>query len=205
MSKEKAVEKGLYNSIGKELDDKYINTLKKLVLNPEVIKKVQKDLKIVYTPLHGAGNMTVQRILKELGFENVYVVPEQEKPDGNFPTVSYPNPEDPKAFKLALELAKKVDADVVLANDPDADRLGIFSKDSKSGEYINFSGNMSALFIAEYELSQKREKNMIPENGSFIKTIVSSNLADAIAKEYKLKLIEVLTGFKYIGEQIRLF
>ena len=154
MSKEEAVEKGLYNSIGKELDDKYINTLKKLVLNPEVIKKVQKDLKIVYTPLHGAGNMPVQRILKELGFENVYVVPEQEKPDGNFPTVSYPNPEDPKAFKLALELAKKVDADVVLANDPDADRLGIFSKDSKSGEYINFSGNMSALLIAEYELSQ---------------------------------------------------
>lgn len=205
MSKEEAVEKGLYNSIGKELDDKYINTLKKLVLNPEVIKKVQKDLKIVYTPLHGAGNMPVQRILKELGFENVYVVPEQEKPDGNFPTVSYPNPEDPKAFKLALELAKKVDADVVLANDPDADRLGIFSKDSKSGEYINFSGNMSALLIAEYELSQKREKNMIPENGAFIKTIVSSNLADAIAKEYKLKLIEVLTGFKYIGEQIRLF
>ena len=151
MSKEDAVEKGLYNSIGKELDDKYINTLKKLVLNPEVIKKVQKDLKIVYTPLHGAGNMPVQRILKELGFENVYVVPEQEKPDGNFPTVSYPNPEDPKAFKLALELAKKVDADVVLANDPDADRLGIFSKDSKSGEYINFSGNMSALLIAEYE------------------------------------------------------
>ena len=205
ISKEEAVEKGLYSSIGKELDDKYIDTLKKLVLNPEVIKKVQKDLKIVYTPLHGAGNMPVQRILKELGFENVYVVPEQEKPDGNFPTVSYPNPEDPKAFKLALELAKKVDADVVLANDPDADRLGIFSKDSKTGEYINFSGNMSALLIAEYELSQKRERNMIPENGAFIKTIVSSNLADAIAKEYKLKLIEVLTGFKYIGEQIRLF
>ena len=205
MSKEEAIEKGLYNVIGKEIDDKFINTLKSFVLNPEVIKEMQKDVKIVYTPLHGAGNMPVQRILKEIGFENVYVVPEQEKPDGDFPTVSYPNPEDEKAFKLAIELAKKVDADVVLANDPDADRLGVFSKDTKTGEYKSFTGNMSALLIAEYELSQKKAQGKIPVNGALIKTIVSSNLADAIADEYNLKLIEVLTGFKYIGEQMRAF
>ena len=205
ISKEEATKKGLYNVIGKEIDDAYIQTLKDLVLNKETIKEVQDNLNIVYTPLHGAGNMPVQRILKELGFTHVYVVPEQEKPDGDFPTVSYPNPEDPKAFKLALELAKKVNADVVLANDPDADRLGVFAKDSKTGEYHTFTGNMSALLIAEYELSQKKAQGKIPSNGALIKTIVSSNLADAIAKEYGLKLIEVLTGFKYIGEQIKLF
>ena len=205
ISKEEATKKGLYNVIGKEIDDAYIQTLKDLVLNKETIKEVQDNLNIVYTPLHGAGNMPVQRILKELGFTHVYVVPEQEKPDGDFPTVSYPNPEDPKAFKLALELAKKVNADVVLANDPDADRLGVFAKDSKTGEYHTFTGNMSALLIAEYELSQKKAQGKIASNGALIKTIVSSNLADAIAKEYGLKLIEVLTGFKYIGEQIKLF
>ena len=145
----------------------------------------------------------VQRILKELGFENVYVVPEQEKPDGDFPTVSYPNPEDPKAFKMALELAKEKDADVVLATDPDSDRLGIYSKDSKTGEYIGYTGNMSAMLIAEYEISQKKEKGILPENGMMIKTIVSTNLTDAIAEEYDLDLVEVLTGFKYIGEVIR--
>ena len=164
-----------------------------------------KDLKIVYTPLHGTGNIPVQNILKELGFENVYVVPEQELPDGNFPTVSYPNPEDPKAFALALELAKKVDADLILATDPDADRLGVYAKDSATGEYIFFTGNMSALFIAEYELSQKKEKGILPENGAMVTTIVSSNLTDAIAKEYNVKLFEVLTGFKYIGEKIKQF
>ncbi len=205
ITKEEAIQKGLYNIIGKEIDDKFIDTLKKLVLNPETIKRMQKDINIVYTPLHGAGNMPVQRILKELGFENVYVVPEQEMPNGDFPTVSYPNPEDPNAFKLALELAKKVNADVVLANDPDADRLGVYAKDSKTGEYRSFSGNMSALLIAEYELSQKKERGLIPSNAAIIKTIVSSNLTDAIAREYNLKVIEVLTGFKYIGEQIRLF
>ena len=168
-----------------------------------MIKEQGKDLKIVYTPLHGAGNVMVQRILKELGFENVYVVPEQEMPDGDFPTVSYPNPEDPKAFKLALELAKEKDADVVLATDPDSDRLGIFAKDNKTGEYINYTGNMSAMLIAEYEISQKKEKGLLPKNGMIIKTIVSTHLTDAVAKEYDLELIKVLTGFKYIGEVIR--
>lgn len=200
-----AKNKGLYNEIGEDIDNEYMDVLEKLVLNKDVINKSGKDMKIVYTPLHGTGNIPVKTILKRLGFKNVYVVPEQELPDGNFSTVSYPNPEDAKAFELALKLANKVDADIVLATDPDADRLGVYAKDSKTGEYMPFTGNMSGLLIAEYELSQKREKNLLPDNGALIKTIVSSNLADAIAKEYNVKLIEVLTGFKYIGEQIKLF
>lgn len=204
ISIEEAKEKGLYNVIGKEIDDKYINELKSRVLNPEIVREQGEKLKVVYTPLHGAGNEMVQRILKEIGLQNVYVVPEQEKPDGNFPTVDYPNPEAKEAFKMALDLAKKVDADIVLANDPDADRLGIYAKDSKTGEYMDYTGNMSALLIAEYRLSQMKEKEILPENGMFVSTIVSSNLAKAIAKEYKLDFREVLTGFKNIGEQIKI-
>ena len=203
ISEEEAKSKGLYHVIGKEIDDRYIEELKKCVLNPDIIKQQGDKLKIVYTPLHGAGNEMVQRILKELGFKNVYVVPEQEKPDGDFPTVSYPNPEDPKAFKLALELAKEKDADVVLATDPDSDRLGIYAKDTKTGEYMNYTGNMSAMLIAEYEITQKKEKGILPKNGMIIKTIVSTNLTDAIAEKNELELIEVLTGFKYIGEVMR--
>ncbi len=203
ISKEEAVNKGLFNVVGTEMDDKYINTLKSLVLNPEIVREEGKKLKIVYTPLHGTGNTVTSRLLKELGFENVYVVPEQEKPDGNFPTVDYPNPEDKKAFKLALELAKKVDADVVLANDPDADRLGIYAKDTKTGEYMTYTGNMSALLIAEYRIFQMKEKGLLPADGMFITTIVSSELAKAIAKNYGLECIEVLTGFKNIGAVIK--
>lgn len=203
ISKEEAVNKGLFNVVGTEMDDKYINTLKSLVLNPEIVREEGKKLKIVYTPLHGTGNTVTSRLLKELGFENVYVVPEQEKPDGNFPTVDYPNPEDKKAFKLALELSKKVDADVVLANDPDADRLGIYAKDTKTGEYMTYTGNMSALLIAEYRISQMKEKGLLPADGMFITTIVSSELAKAIAKNYGLECIEVLTGFKNIGAVIK--
>lgn len=199
ISKEEAIEKGLFNVIGKEMDDKYIETLKSKILNPEIVKEQGKDLKIVYTPLHGTGNTIAERLLNELGFKNVYVVPEQAKPDGNFPTVDYPNPEDKKAFKLALELAEKVDADVVLATDPDADRLGIYAKDTKTGEYMPYTGNMSALLIAEYRISQMKEKNILPEDGMFITTIVSSDLAKAIADNYGLECIEVLTGFKNIG------
>lgn len=203
ISKEEAIKKGLFNVIGKEMDDKYIETLKNLVLNPEIVKKEGKDLKIVYTPLHGTGNTVASRLLKELGFENVYVVPEQAEPDGNFPTVDYPNPEDKKAFRLALDLAKKVDADVVLATDPDADRLGIYAKDTKTGEYMTYTGNMSALLIAEYRISQMKEKGILPADGMFITTIVSSDLAKAIAKNYGLECIEVLTGFKNIGAVIK--
>ena len=205
MPKNEAIEKGLYNVIGKEIDDKYIAELKKLVVNQEIINEVQKDLKIVYTPLHGTGNIPARRILKEIGFENVYVVPEQELPDGNFPTVSYPNPEDPKAFELALKLAKKVDADIVIANDPDADRLGVHVKDSKTGEYIAFNGNMTGAILAEYVVSEKKKNNKLPSNAAMVKSIVSSNMVDVIAKEYNVKLFEVLTGFKYIGEKIKEF
>ena len=199
ISKEEAIQKGLFNVIGKEMDDKYIETLKSKILNPEIVREQGKDLKIVYTPLHGTGNTIAERLLNELGFKNVYVVPEQSKPDGNFPTVDYPNPEDKKAFKLALELAKKVDADVVLATDPDADRLGIYAKDTKTGEYMPYTGNMSALLIAEYRISQMKEKGILPKDGMFITTIVSSDLAKAIAANYGLECIEVLTGFKNIG------
>ncbi|MGN1298606.1 MAG: phospho-sugar mutase [Candidatus Scatovivens sp.] len=205
ITKEEAQKRRLYNVIGNALDNLYIREIKKQVLNPEIIKQVQKDLKIVYTPLHGTGNIPVQRVLKELGFENVFVVPEQELPNGSFPTVDYPNPEDIKAFNLALKLANQVDADIILATDPDADRLGVLAKDSKTGEYKSFTGNMSGLLIAEYILSQKQEKNILPKNGALITTIVSSNLARAIAKAYNIDFIEVLTGFKYIGEQIRNF
>ena len=204
INKNEAIEAGLLNYVGEEIDDAFINALKSSCLNPEIIKKEAKNVKIVYTPLHGAGNLPVQRILKELGFENVYVVPEQEKPDGDFPTVSYPNPEDPKAFELALKLAKEVDADVVLATDPDADRLGVFSKMS-NGEYVSYTGNMSALLICEYELSQKKEKGILPNNGAIITTVVSSELTKAIAENYAAKVFETLTGFKWIGEKIRKF
>lgn len=205
MSLEKATEQGLYEVIGKEIDDKYIAALKKQVINPSVIKKQGETLKIVYTPLHGTGNLPVRRILDELGFKNVYVVPEQEKPDGNFSTVGYPNPEDKNAFKLALKLAYEVDADIVLATDPDADRLGVYAKDEKTGEYVAFTGNMSAIIILEYLLSEKQKKGELAEDGKIITTIVSGKMSSAVAKHYEKELIEVLTGFKYIGEKIKQF
>ena len=199
ISKQEAMEKGLLNIIGEEMDEKYIKTLKSLVLNPDIMKEEGQKLKVVYTPLHGTGNTLVEKLLNDLGMKNVYVVPEQEMPDGNFPTVDYPNPEDPNAFKLALNLAKKVNADIILATDPDADRLGIYAKDKTTGEYMNYTGNMSALLIAEYRISQMKEKNILPSNGMLITTVVSSNLAKAIAEYYNLECIEVLTGFKNIG------
>ncbi|MBR3325554.1 MAG: phospho-sugar mutase [Clostridia bacterium] len=204
MDKNEAKEKSLYNEVGKDLDDKFISTLKSLVLNPNIIKEQQENIKIVYTPLHGTGNIPVQRILKEIGFTHVYVVPEQEKPNGDFPTVSYPNPEDKNAFKLALDLAKKVDADVVLANDPDADRLGVYSKGPK-GEYVAYTGNMSAILLLEYELSQKKEKGILKDNTAVITTIVSTDMTKAIAKKYNAVEFETLTGFKWIGEKMRQF
>ena len=203
ISKEEAIEKGLFNVIGTEMDDEYISVLKSKILNPEIVKEQGKKLKVVYTPLHGTGNTIAGRLFKEIGMENVYVVPEQKDPDGEFPTVSYPNPEDKAAFKLALELAKKEYADVVLATDPDADRLGIFAKDAKTGEYMEYTGNMSALLIAEYRIEQMKEKGILPEDGMFITTIVSSDLAKAIAKYYNLECVEVLTGFKNIGRIMR--
>ncbi len=202
MSKDDAVKQGLYQQIGKDIDDKYIEELKKQVIHWDSIKEMGDKLKIVYTPLHGTGNIPARRVLDELGFKNVYVVPEQELPDGDFPTVSYPNPEAAEAFELALKLAKEKDADLVLATDPDADRLGVYVKDTKSGEYITLTGNMSGCLLADYEISQIKETKGLPEDGKLIKTIVTSNLADEIAKYYGVDLIEVLTGFKYIGQQI---
>lgn len=205
MSCENAVRAGLYEVISSEMDDCYMEELKKLVVHPEVIRRQAKNLKIVYTPLHGTGNIPVRRILRELGFEQVYVVKEQELPDGDFPTVSYPNPEDKKAFALALKLAEEVEADVVLATDPDADRLGIYAKDTRDGVYKSFTGNMSGMIILEYLLSQKKELGLLPDNGAIVTTIVSGKMSAEIAKRYKMKRIETLTGFKYIGEQIKFF
>ncbi len=202
MSKEDAAAAGLYQTVGKEIDDAYIACLKKLVLNPEAIREQADQLKIVYTPLHGTGNIPARRVLKELGFTQVFVVPEQEKPDGAFPTVSYPNPEADEAFELGLKLAKEVDADLVLATDPDADRLGVRVKDSKTGEYHTLTGNMSGCLLADYEIGQMKAVRGLPDDGAMIKTIVTTNMADAIAMDYGVDLIEVLTGFKYIGQKI---
>lgn len=202
MGLEEAKDKGLYEVIGEEVDDGYIAELKKQVIHQDAIDAVGKDLKIVYSPLHGTGNIPARRILKELGFENVYVVKEQELPDGEFPTVSYPNPEAKEAFELGLKLAEEVDADLVLATDPDADRLGVYVKDTVSGEYRELTGNMSGCLLADYEIGQRKALKGLPDDGYLIKTIVTSNLADAIAKGYGVGLIEVLTGFKFIGQQI---
>lgn len=205
MDKEAAMQADLYQVIGKEIDDAYMAELKKQILHPEIIQEVADDIKIVYTPLCGTGNKPVRRILSELGFKNVYVVPEQENPDPKFTTLDYPNPEDPKAFTYALRLAKEKNADVVLATDPDADRLGIYALDTKTGEYVPFTGNMSGMLIAEYIMRERTALGLMPENPALVKTIVTTNMADVMTKEYNVKEIEVLTGFKFIGEQIKLF
>ncbi len=205
MEKAEAEQRGLYRLIGSEIDDRYMEELKRLVLEPEIVRTEARKLKVVYTPLHGTGNLPVRRILKELGFEQVYVVKEQELPHGDFPTVSYPNPEDAKAFSLALKLAEEVDADIVLATDPDADRLGVYAKDAVTGRYMSFTGNMSGMLIMEYRLSRKKAQGRLPENGAVVTTIVSGKMSKAIADAYGVKRIETLTGFKYIGEQIKYF
>jgi len=205
MDKEEAKKAGLYEVIGKEIDDRYMEELKKQIIHPDVIKEMAEDMKIVYSPFNGTGNVPVRRILSELGFKNVYVVPEQEMPDPDFTTLEYPNPEDPKAFTLALKLAKEKNADIVLATDPDADRLGIYALDTKSGEYVPFTGNMSGMLIAEYILRERTATGKMPENPALVTTIVTTNMARAIAEDYKVRFIEVLTGFKFIGEQIKLF
>ena len=206
ISLEEAKAKGLYQVIGAEIDDPYIEELKSLVLHQDAIDAVKDELKIDYSPLHGTGNIPVRRVLSELGFANVYVVPEQELPDGEFPTVSYPNPEAEEAFTLGLALGKKVNADLILATDPDADRLGVYVKDSKTGEYHPLTGNMSGCLIGDYVISQRKERDgSLPEDGALVKSIVTTNMADAIARHYGIALIEVLTGFKFIGQKILQF
>ena len=202
MSREEAEASGLYVTIGAEIDDKYIAQVKAQVVNQAAIDRMQDQISIVYTPLHGTGNIPARRVMKELGFEHVYVVPEQELPDGNFPTVSYPNPEAEEAFELGLKLAKEKNADLVLATDPDADRLGVYVKDDKSGEYIPLTGNMSGALLCDYVLSQKQANGQLPKDGQVVKSIVTTNLVDAVAAHYGAELIEVLTGFKWIGKQI---
>lgn len=205
MSKEDAIAQGLYVPFGQEIDDKYMVELKKQIIHQDVIDEMADKFTIVYSPFHGTGNLPVRRVLKELGFKNVFVVPEQELPDPDFTTLDYPNPEDPKAFELALKLAKEKDADIVLATDPDADRLGIYAKDTKTGEYVAFTGNMSGMLIGDYILRERQATGTMPANPAFVTTIVTTNMAKAVAKKYGLHYIEVLTGFKYIGEQIKLF
>ena len=201
-TEEEALKSGKFQVIGKEIDDKYIENVKAQVVNQDAIDRMQKDITIIYTPLHGTGNIPARRVMKELGFENVYVVPEQELPDGNFPTVSYPNPEAEEAFALGLKLAKEKNADLVLATDPDADRLGVYVKDAKTGEYHPLTGNMSGSLLCDYVLGQKQAKGQIPADGQVIKSIVTTNLVNAVAEHYGCELVEVLTGFKYIGQQI---
>lgn len=205
MEKAAAMEQGLYTVLGNEIDDAYMVELKKQIIHPDIIKEVADDIKIVYSPFNGTGNIPVRRILSELGFKHVYVVPEQEMPDPDFTTLDYPNPEDPKAFTLALKLAKEKGADVVMATDPDADRLGIYALDSKSGEYIPFTGNMSGMLIAEYIMRERIATATMPANPALVTTIVTTNMTHAITKAYGVKEIDVLTGFKYIGEQIKFF
>lgn len=202
MTREQAEDEGLYQEIGAEIDAGYTTEIKKLVQNPKAVKEAGEQIKIVYTPLHGSGNIPVRRILDELGFTHVYVVPEQEQPDGDFPTVSYPNPEAAEAFALALRLAEEKQADLILATDPDADRLGVYVLDAKTGKYQPLTGNMSGCLIGAYIISQKKARNELPADGAFVKSIVTTNLADAIAADYGLHLYEVLTGFKYIGQKM---
>lgn len=203
MDRKEAEEKGLFNVIGKEIDDGFIKAIKAQAVRPEEIKKAE-DMVIVYTPLHGTGNKPVRRVLGEVGFKNVYVVPEQEKPDKNFSTVGYPNPEDPKAFTLAIELAKEKNAEIVVGTDPDADRIGVVIRDEKEN-YDILTGNMTGALLTEYVLNGRKEKGLLPENAAVIKTIVTTEMVRAIAESYNAELIEVLTGFKFIGEKIKQF
>ncbi|MBD9219963.1 MAG: phospho-sugar mutase [Clostridiales bacterium] len=203
MDKAEAVKNGLFNVVGKEIDDAFVENIKKQAVRPEEVIKA-KDMKIVYTPLHGAGNKNVRRVLAEVGFENVYVVPEQEKPDGTFPTVGYPNPEDPKAFTLAIKLAQEKQADIIIGTDPDSDRIGVVVKDN-NGNYDILTGNMTGALLTEYVLGGRKEKGTLPENAAMVKTIVTTEMVRAIAENYGVKLFDVLTGFKFIGEKIKQF
>ena len=204
MDEQADIDAGLLNYIGKDVDDAYIAAVKKLSVNPELAREVGKDLKIVYTPLHGSGNIPVRRIFDEIGMKNVYVVPEQEKPDGNFPTVRVPNPEESDAFRLALQMQKELGADLCVGTDPDCDRVGIACM-TADGTPRLLNGNQIGCVLLHYILSQKKERGELPENAAAVTTIVSTNMAAAIAKSFGCKMIEVLTGFKYIAEQIHLF
>lgn len=203
ISKEEAIEKGLLQIIGSEIDDAYIAMLKTLCINKDVIANVADSFKIVYTPLHGAGNKPVRRILAENGFKNVLVVKEQELPDSQFSTVKSPNPEEKAAFELAIRLADENNVDLIIGTDPDSDRVGVVVR-KNDGEYATLTGNQTGCLLLEYMLSALKETGKLPENGFVVKTIVTTELSKEIAKNYDVELVEVLTGFKFIGEQIML-
>ena len=204
ISLEEAIKDNLLEYIGEDVDKAYLEEVKGLTIRTELVKEHAKDLKVIYTPIHGSGNMPVRRVLKELGYENVEVVKEQEKPDGNFPTASYPNPENPQVFELALEMAKTNTPDIIFGTDPDGDRIGVVVKEN-SGEYKVLTGNQTGLLLTDYILSSLKEEGKLPSNGVVIKTIVTSEGARAIANYYGVEIMDVLTGFKYIGEKIRQF
>lgn len=197
-----AVNSGMIQYVGPELDVYYLEAITAQIVNQSIIDNT--DLKIVYTPIHGSGNKPVRRALAKAGFKNVYIVPQQEKPDGNFTTVGYPNPENKAVFDLAMELAKKVDADIIVGTDPDADRVGAVVKKT-DGDYMVLTGNMTGSLLCEYILSQKKEAGTLPSNGAVVSTIVSTDMTKAICAEYGMKYFDVLTGFKYIGEKIKEF
>ncbi len=203
MKKEEALKQGLLEIIGKEIDDAYIDAVKKSGINPELCRKYGKETKIIYTPIHGSGNKPVRRVLKEIGFDNVLVVKEQELPDSDFSTVRYPNPEEKAVFNIAIQMAEKEDVELIIGTDPDADRVGVVVKDNH-GEFITLTGNQIGCLLLEYILSQKLQNDDLPKNAFVVKTIVSSDLARKIAEEYKVEILDVLTGFKFIGEQIKL-
>lgn len=204
ISIEEANNKGLINLIGENIDKSYIDKVKSLTVRKSLVEDRSKELKIIYTPIHGSGNMPIRRVLKELGYENVFVVKEQELPDGSFPTAPYPNPENPKVFDLALDMAKDVQPDIIFGTDPDCDRIGVVVKDNK-GEYKVLTGNQTGVLLTNYLLSSLKETNKLPKDGAIIKTIVTTELANRIAENYGVELIDVLTGFKYIGEKIKEF
>ena len=204
MNEEKALEKGLLVYIGEDVDKAYIESLKSLTIRKELVKDYAKDLKIVYTPIHGSGNIPVRRVLNELGYENVLVVKEQEMPNGNFPTAPYPNPENPDVFKIAMEMANEVNADVIFGTDPDCDRIGVVVKDNQ-GEFKVLTGNQTGMLLVNYLLSSLKELDKLPKNGAVIKTIVTTESVRKMAEAYGVELLDVLTGFKYIGEKIREF
>ncbi len=205
MAEEEAKKKGLLHLLGEEMEEQYLEEIAKYVLSPDALKLAAKDIRIVYTPLHGTGNLPVRHLLSRLGFSNVFVVKEQMDADGGFKTVKYPNPEDERAFELAIRLAEKTAADLVFATDPDGDRMGVYVKDEKTGEYHCLTGNMSGILICNYLLSKRKELGLLPENGVIIKTVVTTDMAKPLAERYGLKVAEVLTGFKYIGELMRIF
>lgn len=204
MDKEEAIKSGLLNIIGEDVDKIYYQKVKDLIIRKDLVKNHGKDIKIIYTPIHGSGNIPVRRVLSELGFENTFVVKEQEMPNGNFPTAPYPNPEDPRVFKLALEMANDINPDLIFGTDPDCDRIGLVVKDDQ-GNFQVLTGNQTGILLSHYIASSLKEEGKLPSNGVIVKTIVTSEMITPICEDFGVEKLDVLTGFKYIGEKIKEF